>query len=340
MTKFKDDIYITIRIIIVFILSFVIFTNSIYATVIDNKNIDIVLEFSGLRSGMIIQNFDYASENEIFVTQSKKRHTYLCRCIICKGKAHMMDYIRLANYGHGESIEVIKDKDKTYIWLGNRANESPNPNGKFYYWSQDISRIEYVVDSSCSTGARIGEIKTITNIENISTRPKGLSFRSSLAIADGCNRICFRTQIDNSSRSTYYGVYKLDEINDKLNSTSVTKIDIKNFKKSQVSYLTDLKCPNKSFQGFDITGAGSANKFIYIYGGGEGQTPTIYKYSYTNDGNCNHEKTIKIKGSCVGKLEAEGIKVENNQNIFISFKPPKDNNGKRKPFRVYSFKEN
>ena len=338
MTKLKNDIYPKIIGILGFFISFIMLTNSIYSHTVDDKTVDRLFEFSGLVSKKAVQNFDFGNKNEVFVTQREKQHTYLSRCIISGEKAFMKDYIILENYGHGESIEVIKENGKTYIWIGNTVNKRPSSNGKTYYWSQDISRIEYIVDPSCSTGAKVGEIKTITNMENMSTSPKGKSFRSAVAIADGSNRICFRTQVDDLNKSTYYGVYKLDKINHKLNSTSATKIDINKFKSLQVSYFTNLKCPNGSFQGFDITGSDSRN--IYIYGGAEGKTPTIYKYSYTDGGKYTHEKTIKIKGSYVGKLEAEGIKVENNPNtneesIFISFKPPKNNNGKSKPFRLY-----
>lgn len=325
------------------ILAFSIFTSTTYATEVENKTVNREFEFTNLPSTKAIQNFDYASKNEVFVTQRKDGDTYLSRCIIYdNGKAERKDYIVLKNYGHGESIEVIKENGKTYIWIGNTANELENPNGKTYYWSKDISRIEYVVDPSCKTKARVGEVKTITNIENVSSSPEGKAFRSAVAIADGNDRICFRTQIDNSSRSTYYGVYKLSEINKVLNSTTKTKINMSTFASSKVSYFKNLKCPNGSFQGFDITGVGSNNKFLYIYGGAEGETPTIYKYLYTNGGNYTHVKTIKIKGSYVGKLEAEGIKVETNlntnkENIFISFKPQKDEDGKLKPFRLYSF---
>ncbi|MCC3868863.1 helveticin J family class III bacteriocin [Terrisporobacter mayombei] len=344
MAKLKNNTYTTIIVIVGFFIYFIMLTNSIYSHTVDNKTVDIIFEFSGLVSKKAIQNFDFGNKNEVFVTQRKKQHTYLSRCIISGDKAYMKDYIILENYGHGESIEVIKENNKTYIWIGDTVNRRPSSNGKVYYWSKDISRIEYIVDSSCSTGARAGEIKTITNIENMLTRPKGKAFRSAVAIANESNSICFRTQVDDSNESTYYGVYKLDEVNHKLNSTLDTKIDINNFKSSQVTYFTNLKCPNGSFQGFDITGAGSGNKYIYIYGGAEGKTPTIYKYSYTNGGKYTHKKTIEIKGSYVGKLEAEGIKVKNNpntneKNIFISFKPPKDNNGKLKPFGLYLFKE-
>ena len=345
MKKLKKIFDATIIAIVAFVLSFGMFTSSIYATELENKTVNREFEFSGLKSAKAIQNFDYGSKNEVFITQREGKNTYLSRCIISNdGKAYLKDYIILKDYGHGESIEVIKENGKTYIWIGNTVNEKPNPNGKVYYWSKDISRIEYVVDSSYSTGAKVGDIKTITNIENVSSSPDGKAFRTAVAIADGSDRICFRTQIDNSSRSTYYGVYKLSEINKVLNSTSQSKINMSTFKSSQVSYFKDLKSPNGSFQGFDITGVGSNNKFLYIYGGAEGQTPTIYKYLYTNGGNYTHVKTIQIKGSYVGKLEAEGIKVETNlntnkDNIFVSFKPPIGEDGNLRPFRLYSFEE-
>lgn len=338
MRKPKNNIYTTIIVIVGFFIYLIMLTNNIYSHTVNNKAVEKVFEISGLVSKKALQNFDFGNKNEVFVTQREKQHTYLSRCIISGKKAYVKDYIILENYGHGESIEVITDKNKTYIWIGDTVNKRSNANGKIYYWSKDISRIEYIVDSSCPTGARVGEIKTITNIENISTKPKGKAFRSAVAISDKSNRICFRTQVDDLNKTTYYGIYKLGEINHRLNSTSIDKMDINNFKSSQVTYFTDLQCPNGSFQGFDITESNS--HYIYIYGGAEGEIPTIYKYSYTNNGDYNHEKTIKIKDDYVGKLEAEGIKVRSNPSgnenkIYISFKPSKDYNKKLKPLGIY-----
>lgn len=131
----------------------------------------------------------------------------------------MKDYIILENYGHGESIEVIKENDKTYIWIGNTVNKRPSSKGK--------------------------------------------AFRSVVAIADESNHIYFRAQVDDLNESTYYGVYKLDEINHKLNLNSATKMNINNFKSSQVFYFTNLKCPDGYFQGFDITELGLHNIYLW-----------------------------------------------------------------------------
>ncbi|MGE7878022.1 hypothetical protein [Peribacillus muralis] len=297
--------------------------------------IDRVFEYSGLSSKSAIQNFDYGNKNEVFVTQRSGEDTILSRCIIEGVKCNVKDYVVLTKFGHGESLEVIKENDKTYIWIGNTVNSNN--------WSTDISLIEYQVDSSISTGAKVDNVKTINHLEKI-TNTSGSAFRSAVAIADGNDRICFRVQIGTAASNTYYAVYKLSDVTKALKA-STGKISIEDLSSKQLTNFTGLARPNNSFQGFDITGVGSGNKFLYLYGGGAGQTPTIFKYSYTNGGNTEHVKTIKIKGSYVGSLEAEGIKVENDLNnssketVFLSFKPGYDDLGKQKPFRLYSLME-
>ncbi|MBL5767064.1 class III bacteriocin [Heyndrickxia sporothermodurans] len=309
--------------------------------------IDRVFEYSGQKSNAAIQSFDYGENNEVFFTQriagddpKIRDTTLLSRCTINNGKCTVKDYVKLKGFGHGESLEVIKENGKTYIWIGNGANSKDESR-----WSTDISLIEYKINTSKATGAEVLNVKTIKNLAKVAPEKSGTAYRSAVAIADGSDRICFRIQIGTSASNTYYAVYKLSEVTKALRASSTNSINIYDLNKLQLTHFTGVARPNNSFQGFDITGVGSGNKFLYIFGGAAGQTPTIYKYSYTNGGNFTHLKTIKIKGSYVGTLEAEGIKVEkdpnnsNKETIFMGLKPGLDDLGKQKPFRLYSYVE-
>ena len=114
MKKVKKIINTTIIAIAAFVLSFGMFTSSIYATVVEDKTVNREFEFSGLVSKKAIQNFDYGSKDEVFVTQREGKNTYLSRCIISSdGKAYLKDYIILKNY------EKLDSKYKAIIPLKN-----------------------------------------------------------------------------------------------------------------------------------------------------------------------------------------------------------------------------
>ncbi|QNU04904.1 helveticin J family class III bacteriocin [Peribacillus butanolivorans] len=302
--------------------------------------IDRVFEYLGLKYENAIQNFDYGDKNEVFITQRVKSATVLSRCIIKGEKCEVEDYVILGDYGHGESLEVIKENGKTLLWVGNTVNS-----GDSNKWSTDISLIEYKVNPAKPTGAEVVNVKTITNLEEVTSKISGSAYRSAVAIADGKDRICFRIQIGTSASNTYYAVYKLSDVTKALKASSDNKMFIKDLSSLQLTNFTGLTRPNNSFQGFDITGTGSGKKFLYLYGGAAGDTPTLYKYSYTNGGNAEHINTIKITGSYVGTLEAEGIKVENNPNnssvetVFLSLNPGLDSSGNQKPIRLYTLFE-
>ncbi|GIN86916.1 hypothetical protein J6TS2_33020 [Heyndrickxia sporothermodurans] len=313
-----------------------------------STTIDRQFEYAGTKSNAAIQSFDYGDKNEVFFTQRVagddpkiRDTTLLSRCTISNGKCTVKDYVKLKGFGHGESLEVIKESGKTYIWIGSGANSKDDNR-----WSTNISLIEYKINSAKATGAEVTNVKTIKNLAKVAPEKSGTAYRSAVAIADGSDRICFRIQIGTSASDTYYAVYKLSEVTNALRASSTNSINIYDINKLQLTHFTGVARPNNSFQGFDITGVGSGNKFLYLFGGAAGQTPTIYKYSYTNGGNFEHVKTIKIKGSYVGTLEAEGIKVEKDPNnpsvekVFVGLKPGKDPvSGALKPFRLYSFTE-
>lgn len=306
----------------------------------ESTTIDRVFQYSGLESKKAIQSFDYGDSNEVFVTQREGSDTVLSRCEVSGATCEVKDSVTLKDFGHGESLEVIKEGDKTLIWIGNTANTEDD-----HRWSTDISLVEYNINPDESSGAEVTNVKTFTNLEGVAPEQSGSAHRSAVAIADGSDRIAFRIQIGTAAKDTYYAIYKLSEVTEALQNSSSDNVDIEDISELQITHFTGLDRPNNSFQGFDIKGVGSGNKFIYMFGGVEGETPTIYKYSYTNGGNYEHVKTIEIKGGYVGSLEAEGIKVEDDPNnpgtetVFIGLKPGLDDDGNLKPFRLYSFTE-
>lgn len=329
--------------IAVFLALFLLFipqTSATAAPVTESTTIERTFQYEGLKSKKAVQTFDYGNKNEVFVTQRSDSTTILSRCEVSGATCQVKDYVELANFGHGESLEVIKENGKTFIWIGNTANSEIS-----HKWSTDISLIEYKINDAKPTGAEVTNVKTIKNLEKVAPSAKGKAYRTAVAIADDSNRIAFRVQIGPAAKDTYYAIYKTSEVTKALRDSPTNTLNIQDLSHLQLTHFTGLARPNNSFQGFDITGVGTGNKYLYLFGGAAGETPTIFKYSYTNGGNFQHLKTIKIKGSYVGSLEAEGIKVErdannaNKETIFLGLKPGLDDSGSQKPFRLYQFIE-
>ena len=273
--------------------------------------------FTKLPVSRAVQNFDFVNNSiaigsEVYCTQRIGCDTYLSRCVLKKDSkrrliAECQDYVLLKGYGHGESLECDVYEGKLYLWVG--------ANGTDKNWSKAIARIVYTIDSSSKTGAKVTEVKKITYLRCSTKDGKALesgasAVRTAVSIAYGDDRICFRTKL--ASGNIYYSVYDLSDVNAYLNDNGSTGAEkLKSYCKSVFNYN---RRPNGSFQGFDITGVGADNKFMYITGGDDGEAPMLYKLSYTNGGKCKTISEYIIPGT---ELEIESCKVVGKKLYFL-----------------------
>lgn len=300
-----------------------------------------VFQYDPLPAGdRAIQAFDHGRGHDILYTQRIGTNTQLSRCQETSAKTcTQLDTVSLPGYGHGESLDVYTSGTHTYAWIGsNHGSVSP-------YWSRDASLIEYLPAASGSTKASYRVLGTVTGLAAVAPGHSGEGYRNAVAIADGSDRIAFRSQLDSSAANTYYGVYKLAALTKALTADSDRRMSIAQLSGYRVSHFKLSTRPNNSFQGFDIKGVGSGQKFLYLFGGAAGQHPTIYKYLYTNGGTLTHVKTYQINGGYVGSLEAEGVKVEadpdngGKERVFIGLNPTRTDTNGRKQYRLYRFTE-
>jgi len=267
-----------------------------------------------------IQNFyimgSPTAGNEIYVTQRKAKDTYLSRCIIQSDKtAVCVDYAILVDYGHGESLEVNTYGGVTYIWLGYSAHDDYPK----YYWARQVARVQYV-KTNTAVGSTPAETtvtgrKSLNNMRRATSDGTPLEVgeikRVAVAIADGSDRIGFRVQL--KSDNIYYCIYDLSDVNAHLSNMSTTSTSMENMTAAWKATVPCNVLPNGSFQGFDMTGVGTGNKFLYLIGGGSGDTPKINKVLYTNGGNYTNEGTTTITNTT---LEVEGIQILGNYLYF------------------------
>ncbi|MFF5794160.1 hypothetical protein ACFY5D_19120 [Paeniglutamicibacter sp. NPDC012692] len=285
-----------------------------------------------------IQAFDHGAGKDVYMAQAVGQDTRLSRCTrTATGTCTQKDSVMLKGYGHGESLEVYTKNGRTYVWIGSTSNGIPP-----YYFSRTISLIQYKKAPSGSKKASYHRVGMLKNLAAIVPGNSGNAIRSNIALADGDDRLAISITVGSSN---YYAVYKTAALTGRMLNAPGQKLSISKAKDLMVSRFKEPARPHGSFQGFDIKGVGTNKKFLYVFGGPVGTSPTIYRYAYTNGGKITHDRTYVIKGVYLGSLESEGIKVEADPTsggkvrVMHSLNPTNRDSAGRKIFRLYRFKE-
>lgn len=317
-------------------------SNATAASAATVKNItpDRIFQFDHPVSDNAIQAFDNGAGTDVFFTQRINKDTRLSRCSrTAAGTCSQKDSVILPGYGHGESLEVFTEGSKTYAWVGSSA-AAASP-----YFSREVSLVEYIKPTAGNKYAGYRRVGTLTNLAAVQPGKTGAGVRSAVALADGADRLGLRVQTGATGGESYYGIFKTAALTARMKAAPGQRLSIASAKDLMVSKFKEPKRPHGSFQGFDIKGVGAGGKYLYVFGGGAGQAPTIYRFSYTNGGNTTHDRTYVIKGAYIGALEAEGVKVEKDptsggkERVQISLNPTKKDSAGRKMFRTYKFAE-
>lgn len=214
-----------------------------------------------------------------------------------------------------------------------------------FYPSRNISLVEYIKAPAGSKKASYRRVGTLTNLAAIAPGKSGMPYSSSVATADGANRIALRMRVVASMSSTYYGIYKTDALIERMKKSPGQRLSISKAADLKVVGFKEPARPYNSFQGFDIQGVGANKKFLYLFGGAMGQTPMIYRFAYTNGGNVRHDRTYRMAGSPIGNDEAEGVKVEADPSaggrlrVQIGINARNQDSSGRKTYRLYRFAE-
>lgn len=264
-----------------------------------------VFSVTGLQATTAVQTFDYLGSDQAFVTQRVGADTELSRCVLTARTCARVDGVRLTGYGHGESLEAYVQDGRILLWVGSHGGTTTT-----YFWSTRVSLIEYhpAVGDQPASFSRLG---SLTGLAAVAPGYSGEGVRVAVATADGDDRIALRVQVGATGSSSYYGVFDTSALTAAMLGATGTQLAV-----STVLGNTDItksrfkepSRPHGSFQGFDIVGVGSGNKYLYVYGGGDGDIPTLYSFLYTNGGNTTQSTTYTADG--IGTPEAEGVKVE------------------------------
>lgn len=288
-------------------------------------------------SNRVIQSFDYGSDGDVYFMQPSRNNTRLSRCSrTAEGACVQKDSVMLPDFGHGESLEVYAKGGHTYAWVGSGAgNKSP------HYRSKTVSLIEYINAPEGSKRASYRMVGTLTDLAAIAPGKSGPASRSAVALADGQDRLAIRAQLGGPRSPVYYGIYKTAELTELMRKSPGNTLSIAKAEELMVSRFKEPKTSKKAFQGFDIKDDGAATKYLYIFRGFVGQTPTIYLNSWRDGGETARKGVYVMKSKATSSLEAEGIKVEADPmggegvHVQIGFKPNKRDDKDRRIFRLY-----
>lgn len=264
-----------------------------------------VFSVTGLQATTAVQTFDYLGAGQAFVTQRVGADTVLSRCVITARTCARVDGVTLTGYGHGESLEAYLQDGRILLWVGSSGSTATQ-----FYWSTRVSLIEYH-PAAGGQPASYGRLGSLTGLAAVAPGYSGEGVRVAVATADGDDRIALRVQVGATGSSSYYGVFDTSALTAAMLSASGAQLSIASVLGNADLTKSRFKEPSRphgSFQGFDIVGVGSGNKYLYVYGGGDGDLPTLYSFLYTNGGNTTQSTTYTVDG--VGTPEAEGVKVE------------------------------
>lgn len=280
-----------------------------------------------------IQNFSRYGTNIVFLTTYKNKNTYLVRCSLSSGILTPLDYVELVDYGHGESVEITdyNSTTNTYtVWIGTTARSN------YQYWSTEIARIKYTVNSAEDSGASKSDVKIIEGILNAALDSSDKDDqRVAVCVAENDNRICFSTKNVDDDK-WYFMIYSFSDVNAALNDNTtgtVTLSSLSAYRKSRFSLDTDLELPCGSFQSEEINGVGSGNKRLFMAGGKTNQNCGINQFLYTNGNAVSLENEYVINTSVLPidpdntnglfQAEMEGLKVYTDSGqkyMYIMFR--------------------
>lgn len=250
-----------------------------------------VMTLKNLGTNKAVQQFffynDAAGNRYVYATQRVKADTYLSRCLVSADglTATCLDYVVLTNYGHGEALAVYDYEGEPYVYVvGNTITDETDALYTTTYWARTFYRFKYVPDSTQATGAKVTDVKRLTDFINATADGSSIYsgariFRMAFSASTANDRIMFWLKFKNGSTyKQFLCCYKFSALNAAMSASSggVDMGTMGAHQLAKINYDGDL--PNGSMQGMGLDGTST----LYFSGGSNQQTPTIHKYSYTS----------------------------------------------------------
>lgn len=227
-----------------------------------------VLTLKNLRTDRAVQQIAFYEENGdtyVFVTQRIDNDTYLTRCRVNTAQrvATLIDSVKLANFGHGESMDISYHNGKLYLFLGYSAN-TVNDSA----WCREVVRLCY--DRGTITDKKIITGFQYTTQSGDKIFKNATPYRVNFGLDDTADQIAFYARCDTSNtgkdiqdRITTYRLSALHQALDSCDGTLNLKTMGSAYLASTGNVTRAKILSNGSFQGLEV----DANGVIWITGG-------------------------------------------------------------------------
>ncbi len=271
--------------------------------------------------------FDPVDKNIIYTTQAIGMTTYLSKCEIVGNTANKKSMMVLNGYGHGESLEITRNGEQVYAWLGSAYEKSESNK-----WSTTISRVIYD-ESVKNADGTINPKEEIVLKDLLYAQSShtplvngGKVWRTAVAIYG--DRIFFWIRLKGDG--SYYSVFSLNDLNASISKyakkVSGNRKDY-SLKSSDISLKTKAKfkyqdsndpSPDRVFQGMDVI---KEEKWYMLIGGGKTPDNPSAINIYTCNGSSMSSllKTVTLYESnytAPVKREMESLKIMDNKVYF------------------------
>ena len=242
-----------------------------------------VLCLKNLPTDRAVQQFAFYQDvgnTYIFTTQRVGTTAYLSRCIVNREQktAAMLDYVKLENYGHTESMDISDYNGETYLFITSGANPV---NG--YAWGTTITRLKY-------ENGLITDEKTISGFSYASPNGEILfegatPYRVNFALDDDADVLAVYVRADYNNTVTKIErrvtTYRLSAVHEMLNTcnSELHLSDCAKWALATTGKMTASKiCANGSFQGLEVDSSGQ----IYLSGGTTKNMPQLSVFQCAN----------------------------------------------------------
>ncbi len=279
----------------------------------------------------------YVGIKYLYVVYLDGKDVILCRCKINNEEktANYMDKMVLKNFGHDQSLEFYNHNDKTYIWIGCRAN----PDYPESHYSSMIGRIQYKANTVINNYTDICSIGSL-NCGNTTGIPFDILNeydrenythvvkRIELALSYDRSKLCVATwSIYDNIQYSYFDNEKINNLLDKVENNDIKNIscagnkDVKNaclF--SCVQKYGSRVMPNNVCQGIDF-----ANDCSIYMSGGVGEKSYLGYVMYPKIAKMIRNSSGYTYVCCVKLLntiktehpEIEGVQLAGNTLYFV-----------------------
>ena len=292
------------------------------------SNVTYNFNYSSAACSLAIQNFCFASDGYIYVTQNSGGNdgynktavagdVILSRCKLSNNEINVIDSMILKGVGHGQTLENYTYKSKSYFLISTESNKVNN-----VYWSTQIGRIQYAANTTINA-SNINRLNYLS-YANKDMKSSGTVKRCDAAISSNNDYLLIWAKLSgDNSEPIQYSCYDFNTINQQLDKATKVSFKGNNTLKGALKYSILQRgskkiFPQSSFQGIEVTN----NMNMYISSGKIDDSPWIC--NVTKSGTW--KSTVKVAFENISKFEMEGIKIRGDYIYFAA--KVSDGNGK------------